>query len=195
MPSTSKSQQRLMGMAYAVKSGEMDRSEASEEVLKLADSMTLQQLKDFASTKHESLPEVVKESSLTGFLSAGPFARYTSYADNIGTAWQSFTRDKSDNSVQSFMEFVFGKDKDKKTEIDESVVGAFAGMTAPTNTPGMGNVAPPSAGNVGSGDRFDNGSDEDDDDEHEYKDKVGIMSYDNYKKWFKQWQEQQKAGQ
>ena len=188
MPSKSVEQQKLMGMAYAVKSGKMDRGEASEEVLKLADTMSL---KDFASE--------VKESSLTGFLSAGPFARYTSFADNIGTSWQSNTRDKSDNLVQTFMEFVFGKDKDKKkdnkTEIDESVVGAFAGMTAPTNTPGMGNVAPPSAGNIGSGDRFDNGSDEDDDDEHEYKDKVGIMSYDNYKKWFKQWQKQQKAGQ
>jgi hypothetical protein len=191
MPSKSKAQQRLMGMAYAVKSGEMDRSEASDEVLKLADTMTLKQLRDFASTKHESLPEIVDESSLTGFLSAGPFARYTSFADNFGTAWQSFTRDKSDNTVQSFMEFVFGKDKDKKTKIDESIVGALPGMTAPTNTPGMGNVAPPSAGNVGSGDRFDNGSDEDDD-EHDYKDKVGIMSYENYKKWFKQWQKQQK---
>jgi hypothetical protein len=188
MPSKSIEQQRLMGMAYAVKSGKMDRSEASAEVINLADTMSLKDLKDFASN--------VEESSLTGFLSAGPFARYTSFADNIGTSWQSNLRDKSDNSVQSFMEFVFGKDKDKdnKTEIDESIVGAFAGMTAPTNTPGMGNVAPPSAGNVGSGDRFDNGSDEDDD-EDKYKDKIGIMSYENYKKWFKQWQKQQKAGQ
>ena len=189
MPSKSKAQQRLMGMAYAVKTGEMDRSEASDEVLKLADTMTVKQLRDFASTKHESLPEVVDESSLTGFLSAGPFARYTSYADNLGTAWQSINRDKSDNLVKSFMEFVFGKEK-----TNESVIGAFPGMSVPTGTPGMGNVAPPAAGNVGSGDRFDNGSDEDDD-EHEYKDKVGIMSYENYKKWFKQWQKQQKEQQ
>ena len=193
MPSTSKAQQRLMGMAYAVKTGEMNRSEASDEVLKLADTMTIKQLRDFASTKHESLPEVVDEN-LTGFLSAGPWPRYTSYADNLGTSWQSINRDKSDNLVQSFMEFVFGKKKDNKTEIDESIVGALPGMTAPTNTPGMGNVTPPAAGNVGSGDRFDNGSD-DDDDEHEYKDKVGVMSYENYKKWFKQWQKHQKEHQ
>jgi hypothetical protein len=60
MPSTSKAQQRLMGMAYAYKKGELDPKEASQEVKDLADSMTLQQLKDFASTKHEGLPEVAE---------------------------------------------------------------------------------------------------------------------------------------
>ena len=40
MPSVSKSQQRLMGMAYALKKGEMDPKEASTEVKELADSMT-----------------------------------------------------------------------------------------------------------------------------------------------------------
>ena len=43
MPSTSKAQQRLMGMAYALKSGEMDLKDASQEVKDLADSMTLKQ--------------------------------------------------------------------------------------------------------------------------------------------------------
>lgn len=58
MPATSKVQQRLMGMAYAYKKGDLDPKEASQEVKDLADSMTLKQLKDFASTKHEGLPEV-----------------------------------------------------------------------------------------------------------------------------------------
>jgi hypothetical protein len=58
MPATSKVQQRLMGMAYAYKKGELDPNEASQEVKDLADSMTLKQLKDFASTKHDGLPEV-----------------------------------------------------------------------------------------------------------------------------------------
>ena len=49
MPSTSKAQQRLMGMAYSLKKGDMDPKDASQEVKDLADSMTLQQLKDFAS--------------------------------------------------------------------------------------------------------------------------------------------------
>ena len=64
MPSTSKSQQRLMGMAYSLKKGEMDPKDASQEVKDLADSMTLKQLKDFASTKHEGLPEVAENITL-----------------------------------------------------------------------------------------------------------------------------------
>lgn len=66
MPSTSKSQQRLMGMAYSLKKGEMDPKDASQEVKDLADSMTLQQLKDFASTKHEDLPENLTPANIGG---------------------------------------------------------------------------------------------------------------------------------
>ena len=40
MPATSKAQQRLMGMAYALKKGDMDPADASQEVKDLADSMT-----------------------------------------------------------------------------------------------------------------------------------------------------------
>ena len=57
MPAVSPEQQRLMGMAYALKKGEMDPKDASEQVKKLADSMTLKQLKDFASTKHSDMKE------------------------------------------------------------------------------------------------------------------------------------------
>lgn len=66
MPSTSKSQQRLMGVAYAVKAGHMLLSDVSKEyqdkVKDLINGMTLKQLKDFASTPHEDLPEKVKEA-------------------------------------------------------------------------------------------------------------------------------------
>ena len=62
MPSTSVAQQKLMGMAYALKKGELDPKDASTEVQELADSMTLKQLKDFASTKHDGLPQYVEEN-------------------------------------------------------------------------------------------------------------------------------------
>jgi len=62
MPSTSVAQQKLMGMAYALKKGELDPKDASAEVQELADSMTLKQLKDFASTKHDGLPQYVEEN-------------------------------------------------------------------------------------------------------------------------------------
>jgi hypothetical protein len=67
MASKSKSQQRLMGMAYAYSKGEM--KDASPSVKKLAKSFMkkgkkkgTKSLKDFAKTKHIGLPEKVKES-------------------------------------------------------------------------------------------------------------------------------------
>jgi len=63
MPATSKSQQKLMGVAYAVKSGYMLLSDVSndyqDKVKDLTNSITLKQLKDFAETSHENLPESV----------------------------------------------------------------------------------------------------------------------------------------
>ena len=53
--STSKSQQRLMGMALAYKRGEMP--DAPEAIKKIADGMSLKDLEDFAKTKHKGLPE------------------------------------------------------------------------------------------------------------------------------------------
>ena len=59
----SKKQQRLMGMVRAVQKGEM--KSPSETVAKLAQSMKKKDVKDFASTKHDDLPEKkeVKESA------------------------------------------------------------------------------------------------------------------------------------
>lgn len=66
MPSVSKSQQRLMGVAYAVKSGSMKLkdvdSEYRDKVASLVDGMTKKDLKKYASTKHDKLPETVDET-------------------------------------------------------------------------------------------------------------------------------------
>lgn len=65
MPSKSKTQQRLMGLAYAYKTGEVKSKDLdpqyADEIKKLAKSMTEKQLKDFAKTKHKNLPEKVEE--------------------------------------------------------------------------------------------------------------------------------------
>ena len=53
-------------MAYAYKKGELDSKDASQEVKDLADSMTLKQLKKFAATKHDGLPERVPENIQAG---------------------------------------------------------------------------------------------------------------------------------
>ena len=67
MPAKSKSQRHLMGYAYSVKkAGKKSKKskkykEASQSVKDLADSMTLDQLKDFATTKEKGLPKKVKK--------------------------------------------------------------------------------------------------------------------------------------
>jgi hypothetical protein len=69
MPSRSKKQQRLMGMAYAYAKGDMP--DESDSVKKLAKSFLkkgkrkgLKKLKDFASTKHNTLPEKISDHIL-----------------------------------------------------------------------------------------------------------------------------------
>lgn len=65
MPARSKTQQRLMGQAYAYKTGDIKAKdlnpEYADEIKKLAKSMTEKQLRDFAKTKHENLPDKVEE--------------------------------------------------------------------------------------------------------------------------------------
>lgn len=60
MPSQSRSQRRLMGMAYAYKKGEKKLTDfppsVRDEIKKIASSMTLKQLRDFAKTPEKKLP-------------------------------------------------------------------------------------------------------------------------------------------
>jgi hypothetical protein len=81
MPAASKSHQRLMGMVYAYKKGDLDLKDLSPSLAKkikdIADGkkrktgdrrkktkgISLKNAKEFASTKHEGLPEKVEEGS------------------------------------------------------------------------------------------------------------------------------------
>jgi hypothetical protein len=202
MPSKSTAQQRLMGMAYALKKGDMDPSDASDEVKDLAKNMTLKQLKDFASTKHDGLPDHVNEW-LPG-VSAGQ-KWYTQPAQSAGE-YGEYVKDHTDKLIKSFIEFVESgkKPKTKSTEDqgeadaaplaeDASAPDSFSAPQASVdNTPGMGNVEPATIGAKGSGDTFGGSDDDDDEEEEEKKKKVGIMSYEKYKKWLKKWQMQNK---
>lgn len=71
MPSVSKTQQRLMGQAYALKTGKKKKKDLdpkyADEISDLAKSMTKKQLKDFAGTKHDKLPEKVEERRIMTF--------------------------------------------------------------------------------------------------------------------------------
>ena len=91
MPSVSKSQQRLMGMAYAVKSGDMEISDIDpayrDKVKSLSDGMTKKDLKKYASTKHDDLPETVDEAFI------GPFVFNDSMSDEVtGLPFESGAR-------------------------------------------------------------------------------------------------------
>ena len=65
MPAQSQQQQKLFGLALSVKRGETPRSEASDEVLNIVNSMSEKEIEDFASTSHSGLPTKV-ETQLRG---------------------------------------------------------------------------------------------------------------------------------
>lgn len=70
MPSKSKSQQRLMGAAYAAKKNKTTIKELSPELQKILKSMNKKQLKEFAKTKHSKLPEHTKSAATNDLFKA-----------------------------------------------------------------------------------------------------------------------------
>ena len=63
MPAKSKAQQVLMGMALAVRKGEMSRDEVDDKVLDIVDSdMSTKDIEDFAKTKRSTLKEWLERS-------------------------------------------------------------------------------------------------------------------------------------
>jgi hypothetical protein len=61
MPSKSQAQQKLMGLALAVKRGNVAKSKVSKQIQKLANSMSEKDLEKFAGTKLKGLPTKLKE--------------------------------------------------------------------------------------------------------------------------------------
>lgn len=102
MPSTSKSQQRLMGMAYALKKGELKLADLNDEyrdqIKDLADSMTLKQLEDFAKTSHEGLPNV-KENMTTATVSSVNGMGAPTMPGNPGTQGEFSTQETGSGDI------------------------------------------------------------------------------------------------
>jgi hypothetical protein len=61
MPAKSKAQQKAAGAALAAKRGEQPKQSLVGASREMAKSMTEAELEDLASTKHDHLPEKVKE--------------------------------------------------------------------------------------------------------------------------------------
>lgn len=60
MPARSQAQQKAAAMALAVRRGENDKSSLQGAARQMFDSMTEEQLEDFAATSHEHLPERIE---------------------------------------------------------------------------------------------------------------------------------------
>ena len=61
MPAQSQQQQKLFGLALAVKRGEVPASEVSDEVKAIVDRMSEKDIEDFAGTSHKGLPKKVEQ--------------------------------------------------------------------------------------------------------------------------------------
>jgi len=67
MPAKSVAQQRFMGMVRAAQKGKL--KDPSPEVQRAASSMSKQDAKDFATTKHTDLPQHVKKEAAFAMIS------------------------------------------------------------------------------------------------------------------------------
>ena len=61
MPARSKAQQKAAGAALAAKRGEIKKADLQGASVEMYESMTEEQLEDFASTKHDGLPDHVDD--------------------------------------------------------------------------------------------------------------------------------------
>ena len=97
--SESEQQQKLFGLALSVKRGQTPRSEASSAVLKIVDTMTEKQIRDFAKTKHEGLPKkVTKEEAIREELTIRMLAKIIEQSDSMPNTTQSTTQQNSKKS-------------------------------------------------------------------------------------------------
>lgn len=67
MPALSKKQQQFMALVLQYKRGELSKDEVSPEVVKAAKSMSAKDVEDFASTKHDGLPDKKTDERLDSF--------------------------------------------------------------------------------------------------------------------------------
>lgn len=141
MPSTSKAQQRLMGVAYSVKKGAMQITEVDpdyqEKVKDLVNSMNLKQLKDFAETKHTYLPEVAEGVTPANIGGMGPVQLPSHSADGSGDvpAGQGDAKEeykkkrKKMKHLQNFESFINEKLNESHFKTGDKVICIKSGMT------------------------------------------------------------------
>ena len=125
MPSRSKAQQRFMGLVHAYKKGEVPASKVSKAVKDAAKSMKKKSTKDFASTKHDDLPNKVREylmSENPAASAAAAMAMMKLQNPSTGQKVSAVTplRDK-DHPLHKKSKSIFQRLKDKFMKKNESV--------------------------------------------------------------------------
>ena len=107
MPAVSKAQQRFFGMVRAAQKGEMENP--SPEVAKTASSMSKSDVKKFAKTKHDKLPEKkVEEGFKTDILTDRKYAKRV-----VGKEKENKERDTRMKYGKSYKKFISDVDKAK----------------------------------------------------------------------------------
>ena len=125
MPSVSKAQQRFMGLVHAYKKGDIPASQVSKAVKDAAKSMKKKSAKDFASTKHNDLPNKVREylmSENPAASAAAAMAMMKLQNPSTGQKISAVTplRDK-DHPLHKKSKSIFQRLKDKFMKKNESV--------------------------------------------------------------------------
>ena len=125
MPSVSKAQQRFMGLVHAYKKGDIPASQVSKAVKDAAKSMKKKSAKDFASTKHDDLPNKVREylmSENPAASAAAAMAMMKLQNPSTGQKVSAVTplRDK-DHPLHKKSKSIFQRLKDKFMKKNESV--------------------------------------------------------------------------
>lgn len=138
MPSKSKAQQRLFGMAYAAKKNDTPKKDMSPEIKKIVESMSKKQIRDFAKTKTSDLPENVRVVE-----SKGDSEYKLKNKTTILNLKQYNTKVSNYMNNQEFLEYLRNQKEIVKqafiaADILSKQAGAGGAMPPPMPSPGMG---------------------------------------------------------
>lgn len=99
----SKAQQRFMGMVRGVQKGDIKPSEVGDKVVKTAEKMKPSDVKDFAKTKHDKLPEKVNKNDDVEFIKDNSEA-YGSLENMDNENIDIIKKDIKDGIIESMVE-------------------------------------------------------------------------------------------
>ena len=120
MPATSKAQRRLFALALAVKRGEVPASDVDDKIRDLA-KRSEKDLKDFAETPEETLPNKVEDNIEENNAMATPGSVNgmgdVALPGNPGTQTDFATQETGSGDIAATSALTDGKEKDKAKEI------------------------------------------------------------------------------